>query len=148
MSKRLKIEVSGRAGFLLVEALAALSIAIVVFVVLSQGFRMAQARACRPPETMWAMALARKVALGSQADWGSDDVAGFSYNTTIEPVTIEPRTDTLPPAPVSLSDGFGDAPELKAVAGLLRLVTVSVTGPCGREYRYETFRLKFKSNGK
>lgn len=146
MSKRFKIEGSGRAGFLLVEALAALSIAIVVFVVLSQGFRMAQARACRPMETFGAMALARKVALGTHDDWGSDDVAGFRYDTTIEPLTIEPRADTLPPAPVSLSDGFGDAPELRAKPGLLRLVAVSVTGPCGQKYRYETIRLRLRNN--
>jgi type II secretory pathway pseudopilin PulG len=150
MSNPSKTELLCNAGFVLVEVLAALSIAFLLFVVLSQGFRMAWSRAQRPAETTWAMALARNAALSVRdgADANSDDIDNFRYETEIEPLMIEQLESALPPAPITLSSGTDEPAETKARPGLLQLIVVSVTAPSGHQYRYETIRLKLAQDEK
>ncbi len=82
MSKRSKVEQS-RNGFVLVEVLAALTIALILFAVLSEGFSTVWNRARRPGETTWALALARRVATSMRngADLDSGDIGNFHYET-------------------------------------------------------------------
>jgi prepilin-type N-terminal cleavage/methylation domain-containing protein len=143
MSRRSKVKQSRRAGFVLVEVLAALTIALILFAVLSEGFGAVWSRARRPAETAWALALARRVATGMRngADLDSGDVSNFHYETDIEPLTIEPLDTNLPPAPAALSDAAETA-EVKPRPGVLELIVVTVTSPSGHSYRYETIRLK------
>jgi type II secretory pathway pseudopilin PulG len=147
MSRRSGVERSRRAGFVLVEVLAALTIALIVFAALSEGFSAVWSRARRPAETTWALALARRVATGirSGADFDSGDVGNFHYETDVEPLTIEPLDTDLPPAPAALSDPLETAGP-KPRPGILELIVVTVTSPSGHDYRYETIRLKVAQN--
>jgi prepilin-type N-terminal cleavage/methylation domain-containing protein len=147
MSKRPKVKQSRRAGFVLVEVLAALTIALILFAVLSEGFSTVWSRARRPAETTWALALARRVAtaIRSGADLDSGDVGNFHYETDIEPLTIEPHDTDLPPAPAALSDAV-ETTDAKPRPGVLELIVVTVTSPFGHSYRYETIRLKVAQN--
>jgi type II secretory pathway pseudopilin PulG len=149
MSKQSKGKHSPRAGFFLVEVLAALTIALILFAVLSAAFSAIWSRARRPAETTWALALARRVATSMRdgADLDSGEVGNFRYQTDIEPLTIEPIDTELPPAPAALSDNAETAGP-KPRPGVLELIVVTVTSPSGHNYRYETIRLRVAQNGK
>lgn len=128
---------------MLMEVMVALCVAMMLIVVLAQGFGMAWSRARRPAETTWALTLARQVAanIRNGNDPDSGDVDDFHYDTDVEPLTIEPLDSTLPPAPHALT-GNADTQQKPMPPGKLQLVTVTVTGPSGHSYNYESIKLE------
>lgn len=143
MSKHLEAKPSRRAGFVLVEVLAALTISLILFATLSEAFTMVWSRARRPAESTWALAIARRIATGIRngADLDSGDIGNFHYDTDDEPLTIEPLDSDLPPTPGALSDA-SQTPYAKPRPGNLKLIIVNVTSPSGHIYRYETIKLE------
>jgi len=143
MSKSFEADRPRAAGFVLIEVLAALTIALIIFAALSESFSVAWSQARRPAETTWALALARQVAtnIRNGADLDSGDAGDFHYDTDIEPLAIKPLATELPPAPIALADAAETA-EAKPRPGLLQLITVTVTAPSGREYHYESIDLR------
>ncbi len=131
------------AGFVLVEVLAALTIALIIFAALSESFSVAWNQARRPAESIWAFALARQIAteIRNGADLDSGDAGDFHYDTDIEPLAIKPLATDLPPAPVALADATETA-EAKPKPGLLQLIAVTVTAQTGRQYHYESICLR------
>ncbi len=118
------------------------TISLVLFAVLSEAFDAVWSRARRPEETTWALALAREIATGLRngSDENSGDLGTFHYETDVKPLTIEPLSSDLPPAPAALSDTT-EAAYAKPSPGQLQLIIVSVTSPSGHVYRYETIKL-------
>jgi hypothetical protein len=141
MSKRSRVNSTRDAGFVLLEVLAALTVSLFLFAVLSEAFSAVWRRALRPEESTWSLALARKIATGicNGADLDGGDIGNFHYETDVEPLTIEPLDSDLPPAPAALTDTAETA--AKPIPGVLQLVVVSVTSPSGHIYRYETIKL-------
>jgi hypothetical protein len=141
MSKRSRVNSTRDAGFVLLEVLAALTISLFLFAVLSEAFSAVWSQARRPEESTWSLALARSIATGIRngADLDGGDIGNFHYETDVEPLTIEPLDSDLPPAPAALTDTAETA--AKPIPGVLQLVVVSVTSPSGHIYRYETIKL-------
>jgi hypothetical protein len=141
MSKRSRVNSKRDAGFVLLEVLAALTISLFLFAVLSEAFSAVWSQARRPEESTWSLALARRIATGIRngADLDGGDIGNFHYETDVEPLTIEPLDSDLPPAPAALTDTAETA--AKPIPGVLQLVVVSVTSPSGHIYRYETIKL-------
>jgi hypothetical protein len=128
------------------EVLAALSIALLFSAVFTRGFGMAWSQARRPAETTWAIALSRKISadLRNGEKPGGDSIAPFEYDTHIEPLTVETLDSSLPPAPRPAST---PAPSQEPVPrGVLKEITVTVLGPSGRKYNYETIHLDFQDS--
>ena len=126
---------------MLLEVLAALTISLFLFAVLSEAFSAVWSRALRPEESTWSLAVARRIATGIRngADMDDGDIGNFHYETDVEPLTIESLDSDLPPAPAALTDTAETA--AKPIPGVLQLVVVSVTSPSGHIYRYETIKL-------
>jgi hypothetical protein len=126
----------------LLEVLAALTISLFLFAVLSEAFSAVWSRALRPEESTWSLALARRIATGNRngADLDGGDIGNFHYETDVEPLTIEPSDNDLPPAPAALTD-TAETAYAKPIPGVLQLIVVSVTSPSGHIYRYETIKL-------
>lgn len=130
------------AGFALVEVLVALSMALLFMIVIARGFQMAWSRARLPAETTWALALARQVAAevrnGAELDAGA--VGNFRFATDVKPATIETLDSSLPPAPASMSQN-SDISQNPMQPGNLEAITITITGPSGRTYEYESIKL-------
>lgn len=143
MSIRLKaVRTRPDAGFALVEVLVALSMALLFMVVLARGFQMAWSRARLPAEATWALALARQLAAevrnGEELEAGA--VGNFRFETDMKPATIETLDSTLPPAPASTSQN-SDISRKSVQPGNLEAITITITGPSGRTYEYESIKL-------
>jgi hypothetical protein len=135
---------------MLMEVMVALCVALMLVVVLTRGFGMAWSRARRPAETTWALTLAREVAanIRNGNDPDSGDIGDFHYDTSVEPLTIEPLDSTLPPAPASLGGNADPNQQKPMPPGKLQLVTVTVTGPSGHPYSYESITLNLLKDEK
>jgi hypothetical protein len=143
MSMFLRDEIRPNAGFMLIEVLVALGIALLFIVVFARGFSTAWSRARMPAEMTWALALAREVAadIRNGADPDAGAISQFSYETDVEPLTIETFDSTLPPAPRSLSGNPNSAQQKPMRQGNLQSIKVTVTGPSGRKYDYDSIKL-------
>lgn len=127
---------------MLLEVLAALTVSLILFGVLSEAFTSVWSRARRPEDSTWSLALARRIAtdIRNGADLEGGDIGNFHYETDIEPLAIETSGNDLPPAPAALSD-TAETANTKPNPGVLQLIVVSVTSPSGHTYRYETIKL-------
>ena len=131
-----------RAGFTLLEVLVALVVAALFLEALAHALGASWWGARRPMEQVSALAIARAAAAeaGSRAPNLEGRIKGFSYVTTIEPLTPEQRNAELAPLPPR-DDGTpvvtraGGAP-----SGRLNRIKVVVTAPSGRRLIFETLR--------
>jgi prepilin-type N-terminal cleavage/methylation domain-containing protein len=131
-----------RAGFTLLEVLVALAVAGLFLSVLARGFATAWGRQHIPVESIWAIALAREVAADVR-DKGvaiSGSAGGFNYTSRIEPLTIEPKTSSLPPTPPQDHRASQRFP----LQARLQQITVRVIAPSGHRFNYQTIRLALR----
>lgn len=145
-----------RAGFTLIEALVALSVAAVFLPVILRGFTNAWNTLKIAADTENSMRIARSLAAEWRDEAGniqpSGDFHGYQYKIASEGLQLEPRDAQLPPAPPKNPATKQDAAAAQSAAEaappqgqLLRLV-ILVTAPSGRTLRYETAKLQFPSN--
>jgi hypothetical protein len=132
-----------KGGFMLFEALVALTIALICIIGLNLGFNIAWNRSHRPSEALIASEIGLKAADDIRANRDSKlrDVSPFSYRIIPEPLAMDIRPSQLPPA-VKLTQ-VAAASDDTPVQGMLEKVSIIITAPSGREYRYETITLRF-----